>query len=106
MDVQSFNYSVLTSGTATALTSGTVVSISGLARDKDFGMVYDVAGNGTFTMYSGQYQNADLGNYTKDVADASIYIMPQLDGSRYRKEDGTVDVMSTASGNLYAWTLA
>lgn len=105
MDVQSFNYSVPTSGTATAVTSGTVVSISGVLRDKDFGLLYDCAGAGALTIYSGEYQNAGQGNYSLTVADASIYVMDGLDGSRYRKEDGTVDVMSTASGNLYSWTV-
>ena len=105
MDVQSFTPSIINSGVAQVLTSGTSVTISGLERDGDFGLVYNAEGAGTFTVYSGEYQNADQGNYTYDVGDSSTYVWPKLDGSRYRKEDGSIVVESHCSGNIYAWTL-
>jgi len=94
--------------TQTTTASGTVYNISGVLEDENFGLMVkpvDGGAGGNLVIYSGDYQNAGLGNYTGAVAASGIYVTGELDGARFRKEDGTIDVAFTApTGIIAAWT--
>jgi len=93
--------------TANTTASGVVYNISGILQDDKFGIIAMPSGSSaaaTFTVYSGDYQNAGVGNYTAQVD--GVYTAIALDGARFRKEDGTVDVaFNTPTGFFYSFTI-
>lgn len=110
-----WNVDSLTRGAMTALTpnttaSGTIYSISGIADDDRFGIAAVASGSAgsSFVVYSGDYQNAGVGNYTKTATFtaglSNVYLVEGLEGARFRRSDGTVDIaFACPTGVVYSW---
>ena len=101
---------VLTSVTANTVNSGTVLSITGIEDDDRFGIACMASGaaGSAFLIYSGDYQNANVGNYTLTTSFGTgagdLYVAEALEGARFRKEDGSIDVeFSVPTGVVWAW---
>jgi hypothetical protein len=99
-NIQSIN----PSGALTAMpyTSGVVVHLSGVANDSQVNILVQPAKAGALVIEgSDVYPNAK--DMTMSVSLGSIYTLTNLDGTRFRQSDGTIDITPNASGNIYAW---
>lgn len=99
-NVQSINPSGALSGTS--MTSGTIVSLSGVKDDYAVNILIDADADGPVTLNaSDEYPNAE--NLTVTCAEGSMYALYNLDGTKYRQSDGTMDVDPDISGTVYSW---
>lgn len=105
-NINSLTYSAMSELTAFPVVSGTVVGLSGIARDEEFGLIIDTnnfqTSTAPFTITAGDYQNAQ--DYTITLTQDKIYALGMFDGSKYRQNDGSVNVSCNASGTIYAYS--
>lgn len=92
-----------TAMSASTTASGVAVTISGLLDSNKFGIVYQNTDGlaGALAIGPGEYLNT--ATYTKTTASGLTYIFTDLDGTKYRNDDGTVTLTSDTVGRLYSW---
>jgi len=90
--------------TATALTSGTC-NISGLRDDENSTILFSPLGaTGVAYIKAGDYQNSEDGASVNVYAGSGMYAWHDIDGAKYRQDDGTLEFYVTTSGTLYSFT--
>lgn len=100
--IQTIN-SVYTALTATAVTSGVAVVLSGVGNDYEAVIIGDLYESGILTINAGDYDNGVMGAYTSSSI-KGLAAITNLDGSKYRQDDGTITMSVNTSGNLYFLT--
>ena len=96
--------------TANATASGVTYTISGVLQDDKFGIIAMSYGasatadtSGLFVIKAGDYQNAGIGDYS--VLTGLPKVAVNLDGARFRQDDGTIEVTyAVPTGVFYAFT--